>query len=136
MEEVLKQMLNGEICKIKKVFLMLLSSCIHKNSTSNIEMTSDEWRKIINLARVHNVLPLVFEEASENESFISLPEYQQVAFETMSIVAGQARRTEEFLNLYSKLLKAGLYPIVMKGLVCRQLYGSIVITALQEMKTY
>ncbi len=40
----------------------------------------------------------------------------------MSIVAGQARRTEAFLSLYKEFVKADIHPIVMKGLICRQLY--------------
>ncbi|WP_416259162.1 nucleotidyltransferase family protein [Holdemania filiformis] len=36
----------------------------------------------------------------------------------------QARRTEAFLSLYRELLKVDTYyPIMMKGLICRQLYG-------------
>lgn len=45
------------------------------------------------------------------------------AFETMFAMAWQARRTEAFLALYKELLKAGNHPIVMEGLICRQLYG-------------
>ena len=34
----------------------------------------------------------------------------------------QARKTEEFLALYKRLLEAGLTPMVVKGIICRQLY--------------
>ncbi|WP_412853140.1 nucleotidyltransferase family protein [Amedibacillus dolichus] len=63
------------------------------------------------------------EKASENDKFNNLPIYSQLAFETMPVVAGQARRTEAFLSLYKQFLKEGIHPILMKGLICRQLYG-------------
>lgn len=43
--------------------------------------------------------------------------------ETMTSVATQARRTEAFLALYQKCLQEDIHPIVMKGIICRQLYG-------------
>ena len=58
------------------------------------------WEEILKLARGHNVLALIFEKASENVTFNTLKEYQQLAYETMTIVAGQARRTEAFLSVY------------------------------------
>lgn len=107
----------------ESIFLELLSSSIHYTPVSDLSLHPDEWNAVFTLARAHNVLPLVFEKASEDENFTALPEYQQHEFETMSIVAGQARRTEAFLSLYKELLKADVHPIVMKGLICRQLYG-------------
>src|SRR5699024_10745344 len=34
----------------------------------------------------------------------------------------QRRKTEEFLQLYAKLTAEGLTPVVVKGIVCRNLY--------------
>ena len=76
-----------------KIFLELLAAAIHHNSVTLIQLAPEQWHVILALARTYNVLPLVFEKASENKSFLSLPEYQQLAFETMALVAGQARRT-------------------------------------------
>lgn len=98
-------------------FLELLSESIHCDRISNSFLHPDEWNAIFTLARAHNVLALVFEKASEAENFTDLSVYQQLAFETMSIVAGQARRTEAFLSLYSQLKKMNIHPIVMKGIV-------------------
>ncbi len=104
-------------------FLTLLSAYVQDISLPDRSITLDEWREVINLARAHNIFALVFEKASENTSFINMPEYPQWSLEVMSIVAGQARRTETFLSLYKSFLKKEIHPIVMKGLICRQLYG-------------
>lgn len=110
--------------QILNIFLKLLSASVNNNgSLFNDSLTQSEWEQIISLSRKHNILPLIFEIASENTSFINLEEYQQLSFEVMSIVAGQTRRTEAFLLLYKQFLKADIHPIVLKGLICRQLYG-------------
>lgn len=77
------------------------------------------------MSKKHNLLPLIFEKASEDNNFVGLPVYQRLALETMSIVAGQARRTEAFISLYSKFVNEDIHPIVIKGIICRQLYGDL-----------
>jgi hypothetical protein len=42
---------------------------------------------------------------------------------SLFMVAKQVEKTEMFLNLYCAFLKENLHPIVMKGIICRQLYG-------------
>ena len=101
----------------------LISKVINNSSISNLNLTEEEWKTVFTLARAHNILPLIFESASENSNFIASPDYQSLMFETMTAVASQARRTESFLSLYKQLLKADLHPVVMKGIICRQLYG-------------
>lgn len=115
-------LMNKKLDKAESGFLHILSSCINNTAVPQMNLCQQEWEEVVRIARAHNVFPLIFEKASENESFVSLPEYQQYAFEVMSIVAGQARRTEAFLSLYKEFVKADIHPIVMKGLICRQLY--------------
>lgn len=115
--------MNQNSDKAGDALLNLLSACANHTPLNNLSLSFDEWRAVIALARAHNVLALLFEKASEDENFTALPEYQQLIFETMSLVAGQARRTETFLSLYKQFLKVDIYPIVMKGIICRQLYG-------------
>lgn len=105
------------------MFLQLLAASIENRKVPEVLLTADEWKRIMELSKRHNVFPLIFETASTSESFINLPEYQHYAIDTMAIVAGQTRRTEAFLSLYSQFLKADIIPIVMKGLNCRQLYN-------------
>lgn len=105
------------------IFLDLLSTCLHDTQVDDPGVNPAEWKTVMTLARGHNVFPLVFEKASECESFANLPEYTRYAMLAMTIVAEQAKRTEAFLNVYRRLLNAGLHPIVLKGIVCRQLYG-------------
>lgn len=117
------------------IFLDLLSACLHDTQVDDPGVNPAEWKTVMTLARGHNVFPLVFEKASECESFANLPEYTRYAMLAMTIVAEQAKRTEAFLNVYRRLLNAGLHPIVLKGIVCRQLYGEYGDHRLPAMRT-
>lgn len=113
------------LTKTDETFLNLLSASIHLSSAGTLHLNSDEWHEVLTLAQSHNVLPLVFEKVSECEAFTILPEYQSLTVEIMATVAGQARRTADFFEIYREFLKNEIHPIVMKGLICRQLYGEL-----------
>lgn len=106
-----------------QTFLNLLSACIHDTSVPAPALRDEEWKAVVALAKAHNVLPLVFEKASECDNFLCWREYPQTAALAMTIAAEQAQRTEAFLNIYQQFLQKGLHPVVMKGILCRQLYG-------------
>lgn len=103
--------------------MTLLSESIHNTSSSDLFLSPEEWKTVLKLAKAHNVLPLVFERASEHTSFTELQPYPKYAVSAMRIVATQAKQTEVFLTLYKSFLRSDLHPIVMKGVICRQLYG-------------
>ena len=44
--------------------------------------------------------------------------------QTMGQTAAQIRRTQAFAAVYQDLLIQGIRPVVVKGLVCRELYPS------------
>ena len=104
-------------------FLTLLGNITHNLKSENI--TNTDWFAIFTLAKNHNVLPLIFESASGYEDFVNSPNYQTYMTVSMQWIMRQARHTEEFLSLYRAFLAEELHPIVMKGLVCRQLYGEL-----------
>lgn len=97
---------------ITEKFLKVLLAAIH-----------EEWSDIITYAQKHNVFPLVFEVASASVNFVDLPTYPMYTANAMAIIAGQVKRTSAFLNLYREFVEADLFPLVMKGVICRQLYG-------------
>lgn len=82
-----------------------------------------EYGKILEIAVSHQIMPLVFEKLCEDAAFKQTPLYAKSKMQVMLKVMGQTQRTEIFLDLYKKLNKQGIYPIVMKGILCRELYG-------------
>lgn len=106
-----------------QVFLNLLSACIHDVYIPTSTLSDEEWMSVVKLAKTHNVLPLIFEKASQREDFLKWKEYPRIATLAMTMVAEQTQRTAAFLDIYRMLLHEDLHPIVMKGILCRQLYG-------------
>ena len=107
---------------LRDAFLNLLAAALGNAHDPVPELTADQWRELFALAAEHKVLPLIFE-----------PAYPQVARLDPALAAGTKRqvrlqvvaqtiRTAEFLELYRALEEAGATPLVVKGIVCRQLY--------------
>lgn len=105
-------------------FCNLIKSILHpsKNITLNDEV---DWTHLVGLAKEHNLLPIFLEEAVKYPAYVSRPEYVSEMQKTMQTVAMQVQHTHAFLKLYSSFVENGLHPIVMKGLICRQLYGDL-----------
>ena len=87
------------------------------------EITANEWQALFHLARIHNVLPLFYEAIYEQPSLATEPMLLATAKQQVRRqVIMQSIRTNEFLQLNSRLLAAGIKPVVVKGIVCRNLY--------------
>ena len=86
--------------------------------------SAEDWKEFFTLCQHHQILPMIY------EAVYSCPAFASCAPETAQMIKGQvirqvmvqSRKTEEFLQLYRKLLEQGLTPLVVKGLVCRNLY--------------
>lgn len=105
----------------QKNFLEIIKSAVH-DLPIHLSAPND-YEKILNLAREQNLLALVGEKLCEYKDFITAPEYLKTIADTIGSVACQAARTASFLDLYQAFEDAGLAPIVMKGILCRVLYG-------------
>lgn len=82
-----------------------------------------DWPAIFTLANQQKLLPIVFEAvrkmpaAEENVALFAVTKQQVIGQ-----VLNQTMRSAEFADLYRKLRKAGLRPIVVKGQLCSRLY--------------
>lgn len=115
----------GEIDLIKQLFLEALGASLRGARVSwDMEMPTQKWAELFQLAQAHHVLPMVFEatyacQAAQNAD----PRLMMMAKrQTMHSVMMQAMKTEEFLALMKHLKAQGLTPCVVKGIACRSLY--------------
>lgn len=85
------------------------------------------WKTLAQYARTQSLTALFYIGASQYDEFASwdADERQKLQLETIAGVAAQAQRTQRFLALYQELTSAGLCPIVLKGILCRNLYGEL-----------
>lgn len=105
-------------------FCDLIKNVIHGNEQCQQDAEVN-WTCLVQLAKEQNLLPIFVEGASKYPSYTARPEYMVELQETLAVVAAQVKRTEAFLKLYQSLAQVGIYPLVMKGLVCRGLYGNL-----------
>lgn len=95
------------------------------DNSPSLETTAEQWKEVFKMAREHNLLPLILEKATEDPIVTQLPEFNEYLRQTVISVARQEERTKAFLKLYQAFIQEGVQPIVVKGLICRQIYGSL-----------
>ncbi len=102
----------------RSFFLALLRAALHGDRADLPEEV--DWPAVFKLAGDQHVLPMILEAAwrsGASEVFLN-----QARPAGMRLMMTQTRRTAAFLSLYQNLAGKGLYPLVLKGLVCRVLY--------------
>ncbi len=111
------------INKVRKAFLSAVFAGL-EGRTVNIELAPDEWASFVQCAFGHFLLPMVYESAADSNSFKGVPAKERSRWQKNA--AGTAVRqivqTNEFLTLILHAQARGLDPIVVKGLICRNLY--------------
>lgn len=103
-------------------FLVLLCRAANRGREQSL-LTPVDWSAVLKLAEEQNLLALIFEMVCEFPEFLSSPAYGAYIAQAMVKAADQTQRTAVFLRLYRAFLAQGLHPIVIKGIICRQLYG-------------
>ncbi len=87
-------------------------------------ITPEEWFQLFNIAATHKVLPMVYEVVYDCPSYKIHKEQldRLVKGEVQRQVYFQALKTSDFLRLYKHLSDAGIKPLVVKGIICRNIY--------------
>ena len=107
------------------LFLQALRASL-QNKTVDWEagLEPEAWKALFAAAAAHNVLPLIYTAvihspaAQKADSGLFLPYKRQ----TLQSVVAQTVKTDEFLKLLPALRAAGVTPVVVKGIICRELY--------------
>ena len=104
-------------------FLYILKSALLGNQISELDpLTDKDWKELSALAVQHKVLPMVY------DAVCGLPQLQGTPFLDVlkktirQQVVLQAQKNHGFLTLYRALQEAGVTPLVIKGIICRNLY--------------
>lgn len=105
-------------------FLKILRMNFDEKTVSLMPEPAD-WAVLSELARKQNLLPLFFEIANRFNDYVKSDGYAKDQLDTFVMVAEQIQRSSAFIDIYETITEQGVYPIVMKGIVCRQLYGEL-----------
>lgn len=88
------------------------------------ELESQDWVVLFRIATTHQVLPLIYEAVYDCPAARNMePQvFMSAKQQTIRSVMLQTMKTNEFLGLFQHLQKAGVQALVVKGIVCRNLY--------------
>lgn len=109
----------------QQLFLEALKASLENRTTDwEFDVSTEIWQEIFQLAEVHKVLPLIF------EAVYTCPAVKNISSQTFAVLKRrsigamilQIQKTEKFLNLYKYLQEKELTALVVKGIICRQLY--------------
>lgn len=105
-----------------KTFLEILKAALQgKQAAQDREIPPEEWQKLFRMAKIHQILPLFYQAVHALPDLpkeLSAPIRQQVRQQ----VIRQTLQTREFLELNKQLSAAGIRALVVKGIICRNLY--------------
>lgn len=116
---------KGQILEIQITNFLNILRTIFDDEKELSLLEPVDWNLLSKMARKQNILPLFFEAASGIEGYVSASVYAKDQLDTFAMVAAQIQRSCAFADVYEKLTQQGIYPIVMKGIICRQLYGEL-----------
>lgn len=110
---------------LTNVFIDILRSAMTQTSCDMIEgLSTQDWEKIYDISQKQQLAPMIYQQIFSNESFQnSDPGFQQFwKGDTIDQAGNQARKSILFLMLFDKMRQNGLTPLIVKGIVCRDLY--------------
>lgn len=111
--------------KIRRLFLEALKASISGEKIYwEDELSAEEWLALFRMAELHHVLPLIYGAVYECAAVKKLDPAFLVPFKKKMVqqVLIQTMKTNEFLQLEKYLQSAGIRLLVVKGIICRELY--------------
>lgn len=111
--------------KINKMFLQALkASLLRKKVKWDSQITQEEWLRLFHQAEIHHVLPMIYDAVYSCPSSKRMDASFFIPFKkkTVQYVMAQTIKTSEFLQLYKYLRKSDISPVMVKGIICRELY--------------
>lgn len=109
----------------QQLFLEALKAALKNEQVEwNNKLEAQEWMDLFRMAEVHQILPMIYEAvyrspaAGQADPQILAPAKAQM----VRTVIMQTQKTGEFEPLYGYLRESGICPLVVKGIVCRNIY--------------
>ena len=112
--------------RYQKIFLEFTDSYINdkRDNYNTLSLTEAEMDMLYKMSVQHSLIPIIYEELHNNNSFKDLERNTKELWkrQAVTVVMSQASHTEQFLNLYKEICEENIDCMVVKGIVCRQLY--------------
>ena len=107
----------------RRCFLAALKAALRGQSAQvEEELSPEEWWDVFQLAREHNVLPMIYDAVHSLPSLKDKPFLPMLRPQVLQLVMLQTMKSRDFLDLNRHLQQAGEKPVIVKGIICRSLY--------------
>lgn len=115
---------KNRLTALQEEFLKILESFMH-GKTYHLPEAFTQVEELYQMAGIHKMTAAVYEQI-RGEALLQEPEYTNLARSfkgyTMREVMMQMQRADGFLRIYEKICAQGVCPLVVKGMICRNLY--------------
>lgn len=110
--------------RCQKIFLELTDGYLHKKKSMDDCLSETDMDKLYRLSVQHSLIPVIYEQIHNYKSFLSLENETKLLWKRQAVasVMTQAAHTEQFLKLYKGLCEENIECLVVKGIICRQMY--------------
>lgn len=112
--------------KNTSIFLGILNHFMHQESPvpDTSALTSEEIVEMLSFSGIHSIFPVIYDVLRTAPAFSDLPDALKSTYQGQmrQLVIGQTMRTANFLHLYRIIRDSGISPLVLKGIVLRNLY--------------
>ena len=111
--------------KINEMFLQALKASLCNEKVDwDFEIQPQEWTELFQQAETHRILPMIYDavyhcQAAKKVGDSFLEPFKRRALQQIKI---QTMKTGAFLQLYQYLGEKGIKPLMVKGIICRELY--------------
>lgn len=108
---------------VQKIFLQAVQAAVAGEKIA-LEAEPQQLCDLFEMAQLHHILPLVYEAVHASPAMADLEPHlaSHYRMEVLRSVTLQSQKTAHFLALEQQLRERGIRTLVVKGLVCRQLY--------------
>lgn len=104
-------------------FLRMMKAAVSGQQLEDLpELNREQWAGIAKLAAEQKVVPMVYDAVRLLPQLAGTELLAGLRQQSRQQIVLQTRKTYDFLRLYEALRDAGVTPLVVKGIVCRNLY--------------
>lgn len=123
----MKNKVAQELSDAQNVFLHCFKNALCGGSNVNEIETAKSyefWQELANLSAAHHVMPMIYEQVNKSavKSTVDRSLMKEWKFKTVQSILRQEKNTACFLKIYQKLQEEGFHPLVVKGVILRNLY--------------
>ncbi|MBQ7889407.1 MAG: nucleotidyltransferase family protein [Erysipelotrichaceae bacterium] len=105
-----------------ELFLCALKAALNGEKLKYVNVSAAVWQDVFKLAEIHSVTPMILDASYSCMKDVNEQWMMQMRRKVRQHIMLQTMKTQEFFQLYEQLRASGCTPLVVKGIILRNLY--------------